>query len=158
LDDLRPCYRRAFEEVADESVRFELLLMPMPTGRVVNAPARLAGSPIEPSAPTGNQEIICMLVLYAEVKGAIPGVPVGGNQVIPVTAVRADDERGIRNRVQEMYTALIDGRREQIAQMYRDAQANGGVTPMNGLISPDGPPNMVLDGARKAFDEFRQGQ
>lgn len=143
LPDLQRRYGAAFRRHSrGELIRWDLTFMPMPK---------------EPVMPGEQPQLIAMLVLYIEVRGAVVRSAISGTRLMEMGG---HTDEIIDKHVQEMVDGVLEARSQQLAQLEIDAKAaaqRGEEPPTAGLILGNGQANPTWDDAERAFQNFGGG-
>lgn len=144
-DDLAPRYQAALNRHAHgELIRFELFMFPLPT---------------EHRDPEGNHQIIGMLGLFIEIKGAVLNTQISATRVMQPNG-HTDDV--IDAHVRETIEGLLGARSQQLRQQAADsdaARAHGQPPPVSGMIQfPETGSNLTFDDMERAMNGFARGE
>lgn len=144
LDYLVPLYREAIERHSKgEKIRFEVFMFPLPT---------------EERDEMGNHQIVGMIGLYFEVRGAILNTQITATRVLQPSGQTPEV---VDVHVRETIEGLLNARSQQLRQQEVDAQAaqqRGEAPPTSGVITLDGTPNPTFDDIERAMNGYARGE
>jgi hypothetical protein len=146
--ELKGRFHRAIERFGNgEPVRYDLYMLALPT---------------EQRDEEGNAQIVSMIALYMEIKGARLGTAVSATRVFQPNGVT---DSVVEQHVRETLTGLMEYRTYQLAQEEANIKAaaeQGKESPAGGWIMPPGGPqagdNPTFDDIARAMNGFARGE